>query len=628
MNPSFLSFYPKFLLSEKTGFTKTPKAQIFDTTPWVAQGVALANVAGVILSAKRQGVSFYANADFNNPDVTLSPAVNVKIDLQTDDKDEALFGEYEFEYKTRVYNELIITNQVIDAISSSPVTSVILDDIGFTSALATNIVALVALLGSNFKIEFLSSTGVVLGSSTVTGASFSSPATTITCSSVALASYASVTQIRFVTYYEGTEVVNYCAQTWPDAVLTVTGDCIKAQIQVQDETQYLSSDSNSRIINFNYPVMADGTPVDTAETTTAASLLVGPNIWTGSYTISLTTTIERDNTEDALVLNYVLTKFNYFILECDAGLCCMKDCIKTIFNKFKQAVQNATMDLPTLQNNMITILAYVQLYTIALNCGDTELAGTYLQALKDYLTSIGCECDCQDSSDSNEPTIVYPMFSEPIPNYVPTSYLELDNITINSNVKVPTNKAVITYVAAEIAEFLLNYYTKSEAASLFVENSQLQLYTSSGDVVDATNSKIPTNLLMIFYVNQKITEVLASTLPFYLTISEAASTYMVLQPFVSTNTVSGDETVTLNAKSGIINYTPSEPLFSGELITIIVTNSQVALTNMVVVTLDYDLNVELVIYSIEVLAGSFKINLKNIGASSLDDTIKIRFITL
>jgi len=110
MNPSALSFFPKFLLSETTGSDLTPKLQVFDETPYVANNIALDKVAGVILSAKRENVSFYANTDFDDPDVTLDPAANVKVDLPVDATDNALYGDFEFQYKVRVYNEFTDNN--------------------------------------------------------------------------------------------------------------------------------------------------------------------------------------------------------------------------------------------------------------------------------------------------------------------------------------------------------------------------------------------------------------------------------------------------------------------------------------------------------------------------------------
>ena len=477
MNPALLSFFPKFLLSEKTGSELTPKLQYFDETPYVANGIALDKVAGVILSAKRENVSFYANTDFDDPDVTLDPAANVKVDLPVDATDNALYGDFEFTYKVRVYNEFTDNNnnEEINGIGSSPVTSVSLIATGYTSTLAANINALVALIGSEYKIEFLNNAGDVLATSPITSASHNggSGVTTINCTSVAIASYALVTQIRLVSYYSETVNVSYCSQDWPTANLVVTSDCIKAQIQVQDQTNYQASDTLTRLITLNYPVLSNGTPVASPETTATASMLVGPNIWTGSYAIFLSSTLVRTQT-DTLVLSYILEAYNPYLVTCDAGLCCMKDCIGNIFTAYQNALTQGSPNLNVLTNNVITIMGYVSLYSMNVTCGATEAAGAYLSGLQTYMDSIGCDCNCSGNTASSGPTIVYPLFADPQPNYVPISYLESDNITIDSNSKVPTNKAAITYIAQELDDYYTktyidaNIYTISEVDAGFV----------------------------------------------------------------------------------------------------------------------------------------------------------------
>ena len=580
MNPELLSFYPKFLLSEKTGNDLTPALQVFDETPYVANNIALDKVSGVIQSAKRENVSFYANTDFDVPDVTLNPVENVKVDLPVDANSNALYGDYEFTYKVRVYNEFTTNNdnEDIDSIGSSPVTSVLLSDTGYTGTLAANINALVALIGSNYKIEFLNVSGVVLATSIVTGASYNggTNVTTITCSSVSITSYALVTQIRLVSYYSNTVQVSYCAQEWPLGVLVVTGNCLTAQISVQDQTQYQASDTISRTMVLNYPILSNGTPVETAETTSNASMLVGPNIWTGNYTIALTSVLTREQT-DTLVLQYSVIKYNYFLLECDAGLCCMRSCIDNIFNSYKEALSAGSARLAILRDNMIVIMGYVNLYGIAVNCGNTQAASDYLSALQNYMDSIGCNCDCSGTTPNGEPTIVYPLFSDPQPNYVPISYLQENNITTNSNTKVPTNKAVLTYLGA-------NYYDQSYIDSHFYTNTE-------------TDDQI--------------------------------SNAIDLMSFDSSNVASGSEAITLNQRSGLLQYTPSSPIPSGSQVSIVVANTTITTADMILSQIKSQnavSNAALVIVSCSADSNRIDIVLQNIGSSACDDTVFIQFL--
>lgn len=568
MNPALLSFYPKFLLSEKTGSDLTPKLQVFDETPYVANNIALDKVAGVILSAKRENVSFYANTDFDNPDVTLDPVLNEKQDLPVDATDNALYGDYELTYKTRVYNEFTTDNdnEDISTISASPVTSVTLDDLGYTGTLAANINALVALIGTEYKIEFLSNSGAILGSSVVTSASYNggTSVTTINCTSVAIASYASVTQIRLVSYYSETIDVGYCAQDWPTANLVVTSDCIKAQIQVQDQTTYQASDTLTRLITLNYPVLSNGTAVASPETTATASMLVGPNIWTGSYAIFLSSTLIRTQT-DSLVLSYILEAYNPYLVTCDAGLCCMKDCIGNIFTAYMNALTQGSPNLNVLMNNVITIMGYVNLYSMNVSCGATAVAAAYLSGLQTYMDSIGCDCNCSGNTASSGPTIVYPLFADPQPNYVPISYLESDNITIDSNSKVPTNKATINYIAT----VLTNYFTSTQTDARYV-----RLFNTS-------------------------------------------------------YSAAGESPVTLNQKSGRVDISASDaPIVVGATTTYRIDNSYCVEDGFVIAQIDSQVNPDATMQIIEVTSylGYFTIKCINIGTQQLDDTIRIQFL--
>ena len=575
MNPALFSFYPKFLLSEKTGNDKTPALQVFDETPYVANGIDLDAVAGVILSAKRENVSFYANTDYDAPDVTLDPVLNEKVDLPVDANDDALYGDYEFTYKVRVTNEIIGVDGATTAPGAATFSSLLYEG-AVIADFVTKVNQLVTYLGSNFVIQFINASNVVVGQSVVTSAENDGGDLVVNFTEVTDADYASITKMRFLSYYSGTVLVSYCAQDWPTGVLVVTGNCLTAQISVQDQTQYQASDTLSRTMVLNYPILANGTPVETAETTSTASMLIGPNIWTGNYTAALTSVLTREQT-DTLVLQYSVIKYTYFLLECDAGLCCMRSCIDNIFNSYKSALQVGSANLSILRDNIITIMGYVNLYGIAVNCGNTQAASDYLTALQNYMDSIGCDCNCSDSPTNGEPTIVYPLFSSPQPNYIPISYLEINDITTNSNSKVPSNKAVLNYLDD-------NYYDKDYLIANYYTNAQ-------------TNDEIALAIDAISYD--------------------------------SANVASGFEAITLNQRSGLLEYSPSSPIPPGSQVLIIVTNNTITTDDMILTqikTQNSISNAALVIVSCSADSNRIDIVLQNIGVSACDDLVFIQFL--
>jgi len=583
MNPALFSFYPKFLLSEKTGSDLTPKLQVFDETPYEDNGIDLDAVAGIIYSAKRENVSFYANTDYDDPDVTLDPVSNVKVDLPVDATDNALYGDYEFTYKVKVTNEIIGVDGATPAPGAATFNQLLYEGTVIPDFI-TKVNQLATYLGSNFVIQFLNSSGTVLGQSVVTGAEAVDADIVVNFTEVTDYDYASIAKMRFLTYYSETVDVGYCAQDWPTANLVVTSDCIRAQIQVQDQTTYQASDTLTRLITLNYPVLSNGTPVASPETTSTASMLVGPNIWTGSYAIFLSSTLVRTQT-DTLVLSYILEAYNPYLVTCDAGLCCMKDCIGNIFTAYQNALTQGSPNLNVLTNNVITIMGYVSLYSMNVTCGATEAAGAYLSGLQTYMDSIGCDCNCSGNTASSGPTIVYPLFADPQPNYVPISYLESDNITIDSNTKVPSNKAVINYVFS-------NFYSKT-----FIDDN--------------------------FY-NETETDALLTT-NFYTKI-ESDERYVRL--FNTSYSAVGVTPLTLNQKSGRVDIGPSGPVAPGDNTTYQIDNTFCVADGLVLVQIHTQYGYDCIMDIVEVKSydGYFTVLCRNTGTVNLDDPIRIQFI--
>jgi hypothetical protein len=396
MNPSLINFYPKFLLSEKTGADKTPKFQIFDETFYVTYGIPAANVAGVVFNTKLNNTPFYSNANFNDPDVTVAPPLNKKITLPVDSNDDARYGDYEYTYKIKVLNEVIDSDASTTAPASATFSQLFYEGPAIVNFISkVNQVVIDA--GGQFFIEFLNAGGTVLGISEVTGAELDDSDIAVTFDSVTIAAFATITEFRFTSYYTSVKTFPYCKQEWPCQKLAVTGDCIRAVLNVNDQTQYSATDTLVRLINLNYPILANGNAVLPPVSTSNSSISVGPSIWTGGYAIALTSTLTRE-TEEGLVLNIILTAYDNYILNCDAGLCCMIDCISSLFSQYQLAVSNASAKLPVLTGNMIIINTYVQLYSISIECGDTDKATQYLEQLQEYMNLIGCDCSCIEDS--------------------------------------------------------------------------------------------------------------------------------------------------------------------------------------------------------------------------------------
>jgi hypothetical protein len=248
-------------------------------------------------------------------------------------------------------------------------------------------------------------------------------------------------------------------------------------------------------------------------------------------------------------------------------------------------------------------MGYWMLYTQYIDCGKVDEATQCLNELKNYLNAIGCECNCTDCDDntSNAPKEIYPLFSDPQPNYIPISYLEIDDIVTDSNTKVPSNKAVITYVA----ELLTNYYTEAEI------NALLANYYTKTEI---------TFLLNNYYSKAEINAFLLN----YYTKVQSDARYI---PIYADNPQSGIDN---NNLSGYISLNANNaPIIPGQIGLFSFINNKVASTDLVIIQIKDQSLIPGSYYTlIDVTARNGSVDFSCIlnGASSVDDPITFQFI--
>lgn len=379
----------------------TLKLRVTDTFDY---GTIIYSSAYGNVTAKIGNSVFHTNTQFNaNADIVIGDNTFIDIDLPTSN---SLIREGSY---TVIYNLLV--NYVADALPPGATT---FSSIAITPSSAQFIAQVDELLTQfdTVTIQFGStSLGANVGSSTITGTSGSS---TILFNQVTIAEFADIDVITItVTYTES----NDYSFTNCDAVkgaLTVTPNCAFATITVQDTTSYPAYvESLTREITLRYPKLASGAEVESPVTTSEASLTVGPYIWSGGYTISLSSIMSWEQ-EDNLLIQQTLTVYGYPNVQCDAGLCKAAKCIESVAVKYMAAVKNGSPSSAQLfQENFITMLYYMR-YSVAISCGNTTLAAAILTEMITYLNMGDCTCGCGDTGSSTgntEPTRIYPLFS-------------------------------------------------------------------------------------------------------------------------------------------------------------------------------------------------------------------------
>lgn len=406
-----------FNLSAKTATVE----DLFDYTTIIYQSV-YGNI-----TAKLGNTIVHTNTNFDSSaDIVIGTNTSFTFDLLTDASGNVIPGSYSFEYNVKVNDETIVSpSQTVTAPGASPFTTIVLNPVD--QDIIDTIQDQLDLDGV-CTIGFYDNSNVLLGSSTVTTVSGNA---TINFSSVAIAAFATITQIGItaVTTYTKTFVYAYttCPAVTPN--LCVSSDCYYSQLTAIDSTVYPAYlTSILRELKIQYPRLANGTNVLPTQETNNSSLTIGPNIWTGNYTVSLITVLNWSQT-DGLYLTQTISDYVDQPVQCTNGLCDLSTCINSFRSLYMEALATGSRDIQKLALQNQVILLYCNQIRIAIDCKKTSQVTELTTALAAYMNTTnpaigGCSCGCTDTNQNGytEPTEIFPLFG---PGYT----LNLQNIT-------------------------------------------------------------------------------------------------------------------------------------------------------------------------------------------------------
>jgi hypothetical protein len=355
---------------------------------------------------------FYQNTQFDSNADIVPPASTKQVDLPLQNgKPQA--GSYEFTYSVMLVNQVLAYSGVgsgffnVNAPGSATFSTITLTSP--PQDLEEVISALLA-QGLNVQVGLYDSGNSLITQSDIV----SSTGSTITFESITESGFANIAKVRIIgtNTYENTQNFLFTGCPNVDVELCVTVDCYRSKLTAADTTQYPANlTSLTRTLQVQYPLLANGNPVATAQTTSNSSLTVGPNIWTGGYTITLNADMTYVQT-DTLVVIQTITKYANPNVQCDANLCKALECIESFRTKYMEAQKTGARDLNILAQQNINILLFCNSYQIAVQCENTKLASQILSDLINYMGAGNCHCGCNDTkSDTDEPKEIYPLFS-------------------------------------------------------------------------------------------------------------------------------------------------------------------------------------------------------------------------
>jgi len=371
------------------------------------------------ITARFGSTIFYQNTDFDNADIVIVPDtayVDYKeIDLPLDSAGRIKQGTYEITYNVK-QEEWVLSSagDISTTVPGSATMTTITMSPGLSIGEVNTIGNILAEYGTVEMVFFNSSNEAMLlveGVSSVTSS-------TVTFPEITFNDYEDISYIRFYVpaFYEKSFIYEFCDET-PVSNLCVTHNCFTSQLSVLDDTIYPADITVvSRELTIQYPRLQNGTPVQPAVEIESASYTIGPNIYTGNYTVTNVVNISFTGTDGLIQTNEITTYIEHEV-SCDAGLCELFNCINSLRSAYETAVRSGSHRTQELEQINFQVVLYVQAYKLAAECENTAQAESILSSLKEYLganattVSANCNCGCGDNASENGvPTIIYPLY--------------------------------------------------------------------------------------------------------------------------------------------------------------------------------------------------------------------------
>ncbi len=544
-----------------------------DTTNWASlSGSQVANLLSFLAILKVSGPNgaFYINPgypsnSFASPDINVK-TTNVKTGIPyvpVDANGAILSGQYSFyaKYKMNVAN-------LVSADTGTK--TFVLDPVGDFAILLNN-------LKSTTGVVFTIVGGLNAGTYTIVSATTGFLGTVVTVNE-ALPSAVVTGSSFWATIPEATNSIDYC-YTIPEPVVEITSNCFRSELICKDATDYGSAGVVivSRENRVKYPLTMETPAADIVSNSINVNqqLAVNP-IYTHTWAGIITTNFTVDKTTYGL--DITIKGLQEHTVDCDIRLCAAFTCIKTMVDQYNAYLGTNPTAASKLQSILFKVQDAYMLYSIAAECGNDAEACKQVDIIVDLIGSTGCNCGCTGSEDSGFAQLVLAVGNAE-GGAMPLNYLEEDNITVNSNARVPSNKAVITYVAAIIA----NYYTIVEIDALLLGN---------------------------FY-------------------TKTDSDGRFVRQFNKTNVATGISPLTLNGLSGTVNIGFSSPVGAGDYVDFRVDNTSCRVDNMVIAQISDQSGgggAILQVVTVTAFDGYFIVSCRNISLLNFEDTIQIQFL--
>jgi hypothetical protein len=381
-----------------------------DTTPWVADGISLSQVKILFQLSSPVGI-FYSNTNYGSPDI--APATSPRTfttPLPLDSTGKVVTGDYSLQMSAQVTNQAFSYSllAVTTGTSIFTVTGNILSQL--LNATGGTITIVGGANAGTYTIDAANCSYDPINDVTNVAVTTSIPSSSSAGSSLTF----TATQTYIIT-----NKTSMCF-VMPEVEIDIEGDCSTAILTANDTTDY-----DAYICSSNQPITptvinrtmtlvfpnnpTTGVPVESNLVTSGTTIqVVSPNLYTGSYQVSVVTQLEYIMPDGSVMIVTVSGQETY-TLECDDNLCCAYQCMQNIFTNYLEAKSNNPVEantkwLPLL----IKMMGLWMLTTQAHSCGNLDAYKKNLAALIMLVKSNNCNC-CPETT--SVPTKVIPLVS-------------------------------------------------------------------------------------------------------------------------------------------------------------------------------------------------------------------------
>lgn len=475
-----ITFITSFNLADK-------KVRITDTTNYA--GVTAEGIFGNV-TARIGNTIFYQNTNFDSSaDIVIGNNSYVEFDLPLNADGTVRQTTYSFEYEVKILDETIGQTDVLNPIDDT------FSSLIFSPANPSLIAEI-----SSLVLEGTDCRALFFGVSPVTGTEILSTSgfDTINFAEITVVDSQDIDTVTIIStsFSSLTNIYDFCDKS-PKADLCVTSDCYFATLEAIDSTPYLSIQTIvDRVLTINWPRLANGNAVQPPTTTDQASKIVGPNLYTGDFLVTLSTDITWTQIDGLVITNTIAARSD-FNVTCDGGICEAYACIKAYAVQYQEAVAQGSRQIAQFQQQNFQILIYCNLYNLAVECQQTVEARAILVALSEYMntngvTVMGCSCGCGNTgNNSTEPTVIYPLYSTA--TYNDATELARGIIQLATQAETDAGlddtKAITPLKLANYIGFLLPIASQTIAGIIEIAT---QLETNSG--LDNTKAVTPLTL--------------------------------------------------------------------------------------------------------------------------------------